>query len=167
MMRLFISLALMLATLSPSLGQRLPTEEEKEKIRQRIGITREQQNQIEALFMQTEQQKREIGMRMRELFRQQYALYENYDFDREQATAIRKEIMSLHKRTLLLHAENEEKLRRILNRDQFTRLRAMLKEQREQWQRDWERRRRPGPGLGRPMQGGPPAEGEGARTRTL
>lgn len=159
MMRLIISLALFLAIIPSALGQRLPTEEEKERMRQRIGITKEQQNQIEALFMQTEQQKREIGMRMRELFRQQYALYENYDFDREQATAIRKEIMSLHRRTLLLHAENEEKLRRILNRDQFTRLRAMLKEQREQWRRDWERRRGPGPGLGRQMQSGSSEEG--------
>jgi len=137
-------LGLMLALLAPGQNpQRGPSEEDKEKVRLRIGMTKEQQSQIEALYAQSDQQRREIGLKMRDLFRQlEEDCYEHYDFDRSKATAIRKEIVGLHKRILLLRADNEEKLRRILNRDQFRRLRELMREQREQFRKQWERRRR-------------------------
>lgn len=117
-------------------GQRGPTEEEREKIRLRIGITKEQQAQIEQLYAETDQQRREIGRRMGELFRQLYMLYENYDFDRNQARTIRRDLTNLHRRILWIHAENEEKLRKILTKDQFDKLRALMREKREEWRKE-------------------------------
>ncbi|HXG24294.1 MAG TPA: Spy/CpxP family protein refolding chaperone [Chthonomonadales bacterium] len=122
-------------------GQRGPTEEEREKIRLRIGITKEQQTQIEQLYVETDQQRREIGRRMHMLYRQLFTLYDNYDFDRNQARAIRRELTDLHRRTLWLHAENEEKLRKILTKEQFDKLRALMREKRDEWRREREKGR--------------------------
>ena len=126
-------------------GQRPGTEEEKEKARVRIGMTKEQQAQIEALYAGTDQQMRDIGGRMRDLYRQLRTLYDSYDFDRRQAGDIRKEIADLHRKILHLHYDNEEKLRRILNREQFQRLRELMKEEWRNHRRDFDRGRgRPG-----------------------
>jgi Spy/CpxP family protein refolding chaperone len=110
-------------------GPRQPTEEEKEKARLRIGITKEQQAQIEALFNDTDRQMREIMGRIRELSEQLRAEYDKYDFDRNLARSLRRQIMSQRWRVSNLHANNEEKLRKILNREQFDKLRALIKEQ--------------------------------------
>jgi Spy/CpxP family protein refolding chaperone len=114
-------------------GQRGPSEEERERIRLRIGITKEQQAQIEQLYTETDQKRREVGIRMRELYHQLFTLYDNYDFDRNLARAIRRELTELHRRTLWIHAENEEKLRKILTKEQFDKLRTLMKEKLEEW----------------------------------
>src|SRR5690348_1432026 len=142
--RLLIVPALLLSLLAPVLGAQRPggppgppSEEEKERIRGRLGITRDQQTQIEAIFADTGRQMREIDTRMRDLYHQLYAAYDAYDFDRNQAHALRKEIAGLYRRRMALHAENEEKLRRILNRDQFDRMRAMMREMRDKHRQEW------------------------------
>jgi Spy/CpxP family protein refolding chaperone len=126
--------------------QRGPSEEEKERIRLRIGITREQQQQIEALYMETERQKGEVFTKMRELYTQLESMYDVYEFDRDQARNIRREITRQHVKIMMIHVDNEEKLRRILTREQFEKLRAIMREGREKLRRDFENRfRKPGP----------------------
>src|SRR5437870_4512448 len=96
-----------------------PSPEEKERARLRIGITPQQQAEIENLFKQTGQERRAINARMHDLYHQLHLLYDAYDLDRRKARAVRDEIMTLNRRILTLHADTEEKLRRILNREQF------------------------------------------------
>jgi Spy/CpxP family protein refolding chaperone len=120
--------------------QRGPSEEEKERIRLRIGITKEQQQQIEALYMETERQKGEVFAKMRELYTQLESLYDVYDFDRNQARSLRREITRQHVQIMMIHVDNEEKLRRILTREQFEKLRAVMREAREKMRRDFEKR---------------------------
>lgn len=118
----------------PGFGQG-PTEEEKERFRVRIGITKEQQLEIDRVFRESGQQMGEIRKRSGDLTRQLYGLYDSFDFDRGQAKAIRRELLMLHKRMADIHADNEEKLRRIMSREQFERMRALVKE-------DWDKRRK-------------------------
>src|SRR5579884_3987130 len=91
---------------------------------QRIGITSQQQKQLEALFAESKRQRQAIR-------------------SRQQARAIREEIVAQHRRLLDLYAENETKLRRILNREQFERLRAQLKAARAERERHPHDRHRP------------------------
>lgn len=127
------------------LAQRPPSEDEKEKMRVRMQITKEQQAQIEAVFTDEQKQERDIRTRERELWHQLYILYGQFDFDRNQALAIRKELGSLFRKRIMLHAETQEKLRKILTREQFDRMMAAMKEQREKWMKEHPR---PGPGGG-------------------
>jgi Spy/CpxP family protein refolding chaperone len=124
----------------PRFGQG-PTEEEKERNRIRIGISREQQGEIDKVFRDSDQQMQEIRKRSGDLSRQLYGLYDAYDFDRVQAKAIRKELLMLHKRMTDIHADNEEKLRHIMNREQFERMRAIVKEDWKKRREAWERQR--------------------------
>lgn len=128
------------SSVGPPGFQRGPSEEEKERIRLRIGITKEQQQQIEALYMETERQKGEVFAKMRELYAQLESLYDAYDFDRNQARTLRREITRQHVQIMMIHLDNEEKLRRILTREQFEKLRAMMREAREKMRRDFDRR---------------------------
>jgi Spy/CpxP family protein refolding chaperone len=130
--------------LSQAGGPRIPGPEEKERMRLRIGLTKEQQAQMEAIFVESGRQVREILSKMRELNEQLGALYDSYDYDRNQARAIRRELVRLHHRWLLLHAENEEKLRRLMSREQFARFRALMKEEWERCRREREGRREHG-----------------------
>lgn len=102
--------------------------EEKEKVRLRIGITKEQQAQIEAAHQELDQKRKELGSKLWEEYRRLGALYSAYDFDRAQAKLIRHEIFSLHRQILDLHAQNEERLRKILTKEQFERFQAVMKE---------------------------------------
>lgn len=127
-------------------GGRPQSEEQKEKTRLRLGITKEQQTQIEALHIENMKQHRELFSKMRDLMGQLRAYYDSYEFDQEAAKSIRKQIMSLHFHFLKLQAEFEEKLRKILTKEQFERMRAVMKE-------EWEKGRRR---FGGPP-GGPPS----------
>jgi Spy/CpxP family protein refolding chaperone len=118
-----------------------PTEEEKERNRIRIGISREQQAQIDKVFRDSDLLMQEIRKRNIDLSRQLYGLYDSYDFDRAQAKTIRRELLTLHKRMTDIHAENEEKLRHIMNREQFERMRAIVREDWENRRKQWERQR--------------------------
>lgn len=109
-----------------------PTPEEKEKARIRMGITVDQQQQIEALFTETGRQMRDTMGRVRDLYQQLDAVYNDYDYDRAKVRAIEHQIMQQRRRLLTIHASNETRLRAILNRDQFARMRAMIAEMRGQ-----------------------------------
>jgi len=130
-----------------------PTEEEKEKARVRIGLTKEQQADIDKVFRDSDVLMREIRTRFGELSKQLYGLYDSYDFDRAQAQSIRKELLKLHRRMGDIHADNEEKLRRIMTREQFDRMRKLMNEARDQMRKAWEeqrKRRGEGAPAGRP-----------------
>src|ERR1051325_7373013 len=74
-----------------------PSEEEKARIRERIGISRQQQQAIEQLFESSGRQMRELRDRYRDLTRKlNDEVYAHYDFDRPTAKSLRKEIMGLH-----------------------------------------------------------------------
>lgn len=134
--------ACMMFLFSPLFGQRPIPDDDKEKTRLRIGITKEQQDQIEAIYAETDRNRREIGKKLRDSFHQlMTSCYDNYDYDRNQAMALRKEIMRAHRRLLDIHADNEEKLRHILNKEQFDKLRALMKERWERQRREFERNR--------------------------
>lgn len=152
--RISILLLLMLAAAAGrSYAQRPPTEEERERVRIRIGMTREQQEQIEKLWMETDRKLKEIAQKMSDLRRQLFELYDTYDYDRAKAASLRRQITALYAQRMAAFAENQEKLRRILNRDQFERLRALIHEDFEKRRQAWQGKRGfppHGPG------GGPP-----------
>jgi len=112
----------------PRNANRGPSDEEKETIRLKIGITKDQEAKIEALHTETDQKLNDVMAKTRDLYKQLTALYDSYDFDRNQARNLRQQLTALHRRMLDIHADNEEKLRRILSRDQFEKLRQLLKE---------------------------------------
>lgn len=123
-----------------ALAQREPSEDEKEKARQRIGITREQQREVEVIFADARRNEGEVHVKQRELYRQLYELYDTYDFDRERAKKLRWDIGIYNRKRMLLHAETQEKLRRVLTREQFDRMTQYAKEKREQWRKEHPRR---------------------------
>jgi Spy/CpxP family protein refolding chaperone len=98
--------------------------EERERFRQRLGITAQQQEQMEALFAEAHKQRRELGKKLWELFDQRNKVCDTYDFDRSKERALRAEILKVHQQLLKINLDTEEKLRRILNREQFEKLRA-------------------------------------------
>ncbi len=144
------SLALAALPLALVLGQALaqhgPSEEEKERIRVRIGITREQNSQIEAIYAEDRRQDMELRGRMGELYRQLDTVYD----DRSQASIVRKQICGLYRQRIAIHADTQEKLRRVLNRDQFARLTAMVHEWRDRFRKDHQWGGGPGRGPGGP-----------------
>jgi Spy/CpxP family protein refolding chaperone len=105
-----------------------PTPEEREKFRQKLGITVQQQEQMDILFMESNKQRRALSERLRDLFNQRQIITDVYDFDRSRESAVRKEIGQINNQLLKIHSDSEEKLRRILNREQFERLVALRKE---------------------------------------
>lgn len=121
---------------------RVLSEEDKERTRIRLGITKEQQAKIEALHADMSEKRRDIGSKMRDLYRKLSDLYDSYDYDRDEARKTRREIGVTQLRMLALQGENEDSLRRILNREQFQRLRDMIKEQFEKMRSSM--RQRPG-----------------------
>ncbi|MCC6730781.1 MAG: periplasmic heavy metal sensor [Chthonomonadales bacterium] len=120
-----------------------PSEDDKERARVRIGMSREQQAQLEAIFEGSRQEMHDLSTRMRDSYRKLNEVYETYDVDKQAAYAAIRQVMGVRKRLLLLRTENEIKMRRVLTRDQFERFRALLKE--EGARRRGDRRRSPGP----------------------
>ena len=151
----------------PSLGQRPEggrrfgqpfqfSPEEKEKFRQRLQISVQQQEQMDTLFAESDKQRRVLGERLRELFDQRQSVCDVYDFDRSREGALRKEISHVYNQLLRIHTDTEEKLRRILNRDQFERLRVLREETMRAFKAQM---RKPNfGGKGRPN--GPPPDGK-------
>lgn len=148
--RIGITVGLLALAMVPASGfQRPPTDEEKEAVRVRIGISKDQQAQIEAAWAENRRQSEELSKKMNDLRRQLYGLYENYDYDRAQADGLRHQTQVLYRKRLEVFGQTQEKMRKILSRDQFNRLQAIMREQREKMRRDWESRRGPGgPGRG-------------------
>src|SRR5947199_9617432 len=84
-------------------AQQGPTEAEKEAARVRVGMTKQQQTQLEAVFQDSDKQEREIRTHMRDLYKQLYNLYDAYEFDRKQAVGIQREILDLYRRRIAIH----------------------------------------------------------------
>lgn len=132
------------------------SDAEKEKARQRIGITREQQQQLEALLEETGKQTRAVFEQLREKHEQLQAVYEAYEIDKNKERALMRDISRLRYRLLQIHSEHEAKVRQVLTKEQHERLRALMKEAMENARRAF-----PGPGrFGPPPPGG--REGPGS-----
>jgi hypothetical protein len=102
---------------------------------------------MDNLFADSQKQRQALNARLRDLFDQRHAVCDVYDFDRGREHALRKEISHVYNQILKIHLDTEEKLRRILNREQFERLRAL----RQEAMRAYENRRKSGfRGKGRP-----------------
>lgn len=129
---LFLLAALCAAPLPLPAQNRYEGGRDKEKARQQIGITASQQDAIEGLFADVEKQEKPIHARLHSLYHDLQRLYDSYEFDAKQARSLRDEIGTQQKNLLTLYASKEERLRRILTRVQFERLRAQMKERREQ-----------------------------------
>src|SRR5690348_3545540 len=123
-MRLTIPLVALTLTLAASIGvaQRPQSDEEKEAARVKIGMSKEQAAQIEAMWAETDRQMKEVFSRTNDIRKQLDDLYDSYDFDRNLASRLRHEMVGLHRKRGQIFAENQEKLRRILTRDQFERM---------------------------------------------
>ncbi len=130
-MRRHIGLLLLLCFLFAqplgTMAQRPPSAEQQ----QQLGITNRQQKELEALFSESRRQRDIAHARLHALYQELQGLYASYEFDQKRAAVIRKEIVAQHLRLLELHADNEVKLRRILNPDQFARLHAQVVAERE------------------------------------
>jgi Spy/CpxP family protein refolding chaperone len=126
-----------------------PSEEEKEKARIRIGMTKEQQAQIEAVYVESGKKREEAMRELAEKHRQLSAVYDSYEIDKAQERALLRDIVSIHWRLLRIHSEDEAKIRRILTKEQHEKLRALMKETMERMRKSWR-----GPG-----RGAPPGEG--------
>jgi len=127
---------------APRLG---PSDAEKERARLRIGITKEQQQQLESILEETGKQTRAVYDQLREKHKQLQALYDEYEIDRAKERTVIREIARLRLRLLQIHSEHETKVRQVLNKEQHARLRALMKEAMESAQRRWRERFPPPP----------------------
>lgn len=135
-----------------SFGRRGPTEEEKARARDRVGMTVEQQQKLEQLYVDFDKTMREHMDALRDRFSKLRGLYESYDIDTKQVQAIIRDITRLRARLLSQQMENEQKVRAILTRDQYAKLRALMK---EEWEKRAASRRQRGAGRDTPPPPGP------------
>ena len=112
-------------------------EEDKEKARVRIGMTKEQQAQIEAIYTESEKKRQDAMRELGEKHRQLRALYDSYEIDKAQERALLRDIVAVHWRLLRIHSEDEAKIRRILTKEQHEKLRALMKEAMEKAMSRW------------------------------
>ena len=135
---------------------RSPTPEEREAARQRIGITTQQQNQIEQMVTDSNRKRKDLGGALHNLYHNLGELYDNYIFDKDEEKKLRGQITDIHSKLLKLHTETEETLRKILNKDQFMRMRTEMQSHRKERHHEDSGRgeHSPGPG-GRPGDGSP------------
>jgi Spy/CpxP family protein refolding chaperone len=144
---MFVVLAIAPAVVSQG---RFPSEEEREKIRVRVGMTKDQQAQVEAIFNEERKLEGESRKKTGELYQQLQQNYDVYDNDKPAAAALRKEICKLYHDRIMIHANAQEKLRKVLTKDQFDKMTDMARE----WHKKWMEQRgnrgpgRPGPGSG-------------------
>ncbi|NUQ70195.1 MAG: hypothetical protein HUU17_05170 [Chthonomonadales bacterium] len=104
------------------------SEAEKEKARIRVGMSKEQQQQLESLFVETSKKSQDLYEQIMAKHMELNRVYDEYDFDRKRESALIREISRLRERLLRVHADSEVRVRRILTREQHERLRAMMKE---------------------------------------
>ncbi|MEP6753952.1 MAG: hypothetical protein ABJA67_00505 [Chthonomonadales bacterium] len=131
-----------------------PTEEEKEKNRIRIGISKEQQAKLEALFKETGDLMQEAFKKQGEKRKELSDVYKEYKYDKAKAASLQEELLQIRRQLAEISKKNEDKLRHILKKDQFDRFQTLLQEARDNHMKErGERGGRPG---GRPGGGGPP-----------
>jgi len=138
----------------PGRGIRPPGsfEEEKEKARVRIGMTKEQQAQIEAVYAESARKRADAMKELGEKHRQLRGVYDAYEVDKKQEREVLRDIVAIHWRLLRIHSEDEVKIRRILTKEQHEKLRTLMKEAMEQARKRWR-----GPGTRPPQSGAPKA----------
>jgi Spy/CpxP family protein refolding chaperone len=124
--------------------RRGPTPEEKEAWRVRVGISKEQQGRLDQLFIETDRKMTENRNKFRQAWSELNDIMGKYDYDKAAAKQKRRDIMKLHWEMQQIHAQNEDKLREVLTREQFDKMRAVIKEDMEKRRKDFENRRRPG-----------------------
>ncbi len=119
---------LCLALLQPSrsLGQH-PLDEGQQKL---IGMSSQQQKQLEEVFSKAGPKRQAIRARLHDLYTELLQLDENYTFDEKRSSFLRNQIVEQQRQLLALHATNEAKIRGILTAEQFLKLRALMKEER-------------------------------------
>ncbi len=129
---------------------RFPSEEDREKIRIRVGMTKEQQAQVEAIFNEERRLEGESRKKMGELYKQLSQNYDVYDNDKAAAASLRKDICKQYHERIMIHANAQERLRKVLTKDQFDRMTEMAREWHKKWmeQRGSRRPGPPGPGPG-------------------
>ena len=115
------------------------SEREREKARQQIGISVQQQEQLTRLYAEADKKEKAIGKELHDLYRQHRALYSAYSIDHAQERELRKKIEQMHSQLLHLHADTEDGLRKLLTREQFERLNAAVKDHRRGNRRDDDR----------------------------
>lgn len=121
-------------------ARRGPSDADKEKARIRIGMTKEQQQQIEAVFNESDKKTREVFTELGQKHQDLQHVYDSYEIDKARERILIREIARLRMKLLQIHAENEAKIRRILTKEQHEKLRALMKEAMEQARRGWGRR---------------------------
>jgi len=147
---------LVIILLQPSrLAAQHPLDEGQQK---QIGINSQQQKQLEDVFSKAGPKRRAIQARMHELYDELHQLYDTFTLDQKKAKALREQILEQQRQMMDLFAANEMQLRLILNPDQFQRLKALLKSEREQRQRDHNRRMPDNRGFGGDHSVRPPGE---------
>jgi Spy/CpxP family protein refolding chaperone len=126
-------------------GPGWPGAAERERARIRIGLTKDQEKRIERFHEASAKRRQAIATQMRDSYRELRKLYDTYDFDRAKADRLRKRILALHQQRMELFGQNEEELRKIMTREQFMKMRAMMQ---EEWQKRAHRpdQRPPAPG---------------------
>lgn len=107
-----------------------PTPEEREAARIRIGITTQQQAQIEQVFADSGKQRHAVGDQLRTLYDQYRELYDSYTIDHSREAKLRQAIAQAHGQMLRIQGNTETKLRDILNREQFDRLHVEMQKAR-------------------------------------
>ncbi len=117
-------------------GPPVMSPEDREKFRIRVGMNTQQQEQMETLFKDIHKRRTDLFKRMRELFEEREKVTDDYEFDHKREKAIRNELGKINAELLNLHTETEEKIRKILNKEQFEKLREIRKEQKAQWQKE-------------------------------
>jgi Spy/CpxP family protein refolding chaperone len=115
-------------------------EKEREKARQQIGISVQQQEQLTRLYAEADKKEKAIGKELHDLYEQQRTLYSAYVIDHGQERDLHKKMEQMHSQLLQLHADTEDGLRKLLTREQFERLNAALNDHRRENRRDKDRR---------------------------
>ena len=90
---------------------------------------------------------------MRKLYGELFSkVYREYEYDRKQEEAIQSQIIELYKQRVRIQTHTQAQLRKILNREQFDKMIAVMDADREKMMKTW--KERGGGRMGRP--GGPP-----------
>ena len=137
-----------------------PSPEERERMRVAVGMTKDQQNQVEAIYQDGRKREEELRKKSGELSKQLKVLYDSYSFDRAQASTLRKDMCDLFKQRMAIHAETQDKVRKVLTKEQFDKLTTLAREMFDKRMQEWRQKGREfggpggfgghGPGFGRP-----------------
>lgn len=125
--RTFTLLSLFSALLAPLTPKRAVAQGDFGGLRRRLRLSDEQQKQIQQLYRESDRRKRENDERLKRLYSDLDRLYDRYEFDASRVREVTDEISEARRRSLTLYMDNEEKLRRIISREQFERLREFTK----------------------------------------